>query len=1040
MRTPTSRAVSPPQTPGRPRRKQYRWTPRGAFILALAVILVSLLAATPHEVVSTDRKQSVWQPEISPMGKIARGDEPRPVVPEWRGGPAPDLAPGAVTTLQSDDRLVHSPFAPDFQSETTIAANGNWVVVGYNDIRGFGLPNVSVSGVAYSHDGGVTWTDNAQLPTSGAGDQVFGDPDVKSWTDGANVFFVYSSLYTNPLGNSSLCVHVSTDGGVTWLGPREVTTATSPTDFPDKEFIDVDPETGRIIVSWTNFGASTTMRVTYSDDLGLTWNGPWVFPAASAGQGSVPRCDPTSLMAYVVWRSGGNIVFSRSIDNGITWGAPVNTVTGLGSPMNPYGSDRIHGFPSMDVDAISGAIYVVYSARQLAPDFSDVYFMSSNTMGATWSAPVTINARPGGDRAQFFPWVAADEVRKDAVTAVWYDQILGSGSSDITDMMHTHSFDGGLTWVCPTPLTDDRFHAEYGNTTSQPNVGDYNQCVMIDGVTYTSFAKTNRPHYLTFAPDTYVDIHDLTKPAAPLKYVGKNFTDTGCESNNGYWEPGETIRLFTTIGNYSNCVGSITGITGTLTTVTPGVTIVAPTRAFGNLGGAGTTNANIAPFDIQLDGALLCGSEISFTLQMTSSAGDAYIPFKHRIGRPVVTPLLSETFDGVAAPALPPGWTTTNLSGALNAWVTSGALSSSGPNSAFCADVAVTSLNELRSPLLPIPPGTELVRVQFAETHDIEVDFERRAWDGALLRMEVDGAVKLAGSFSETFEPFYQWQMNRQSSASQPLQDLSCWSDNTTPNFQDVVIEYPSLGGTNVRLRFDMSTDGFVGTASGIFIDDVEVSVIDYVCDCTDPPALLASPSPLVFPSVAVNTMECDTIYVSNTGPTDLVITGISGCDMPPFSLDLSLVDSTLSQGQSTKMIVCVMPTAAGPDTCEVTITSNDPSGPHTVAVRLDVVTDVASNDAPRPFEIIAIAPNPFNPETAIRFNLPEAMTATIEVWSVDGRRVSTLARDRRFGAGVSEVRWQGRNDRGEAVASGVYFVRIRTALGEQVGRAVLLK
>jgi hypothetical protein len=1014
---------------------------RGAFVLALAGILVSLLAATPHDVVSTDRKQSVWQPEISPMGKIARGDEPRPVVPDNRGGPVPDLAPGSTTTLQSGDRLVHSPTAPDFQSETTIAANGSFVVVGYNDIRGFGLPNVSVSGVAYSHDGGLTWTDNAQLPTTGAGDQVFGDPDVKSWTDGSGgAVFVYSSLYTNPVGNSSLCVHVSTDGGVTWMGPREVTTATSASDFPDKEFIDVDPETGRIIVSWTNFGASTTMRITYSDDLGLTWNGPWVFPAASAGQGSVPRCDPNSLRAYVSWRSGGNIVFSSSVDNGINWSAPVNIVTGLGSPMNPYGSDRIHGFPSMDVDAVTGAIYIIYSARQLAPDFSDVYFTRSTNNGATWSAPVAINALPGGDRAQYFPWIAADEVRKDAITAIWYDQILGSGTDDITDVMHTHSFDGGLTWDCPTPLTDDRFHAEYGNTTSQPNVGDYNQCVMIDGVTYTSFAKTDQPSYFTFAPDTYVDVHDLTQAAAPLEYIGMNFTDTGCASNNGYWEPCETIRLFTTIGNYSNCVGSITGITATLTSATAGVTIVNPTRVFGNLGGAGTTTANGAPFDFQLDETMPCGTIVSFVLEVTSSAGDALIPFKHRVGRPDIQLLLSETFDGIAAPALPPGWTSTNLAGALNAWVTSAALSSSGPNSAFCADVAVTSLNELRSPLIPIPPTAELVRVQFTETHDIEVDFERRAWDGALMRMEVDGAVKLAGSFSETFDPFYPWQMNRQSSSSQPMQDLSCWSDNTTPNFQDVVIEYPSLAGTNVRLRFDMSTDGFVGTASGIFIDDVEVWAIEYKCDCTDPPALVATPSPVVFPSVAVNTMECDTIYVSNGGPTDLIITGISGCDMPPFSLDVSLVDSVLSKGESTKIVVCVMPTTEGSDTCFVTINSNDPGGPQTIPVILDVVTDVAGDDAPRPFEIIAIAPNPFNPETAIRFNLPEAMAATIEVWSVDGRRVSTLARDRRFGAGVSEVRWQGRNDRGETVASGVYFVRIRTALGEQVGRAVLLK
>jgi hypothetical protein len=193
-------------------------SPPLVFLLALASLaLPSNTIYGPADVRSSDRRApSEWTPEISPMGAIARGDLPMPDPTEIRRRAMRPLPRASATFgLQGNDRLVHSPTAADFQSENTIAKNGNFVVVGYNDIRGFSLPDVSVSGYAYSSDGGISWTDGGQLPTLG-GDQVFGDPDVKTWTDPNNndVYFVYSSLYTTTLGQSSLSLHVSTNGGM----------------------------------------------------------------------------------------------------------------------------------------------------------------------------------------------------------------------------------------------------------------------------------------------------------------------------------------------------------------------------------------------------------------------------------------------------------------------------------------------------------------------------------------------------------------------------------------------------------------------------------------------------------------------------------------------------------------------------------------------------------------------------------------------------------------------------------------------------------
>ncbi len=979
------------------------------------------------------------------MGKYARGDEPIPVepfrLPAVTGVHRIERAPSG---FQGNDQIVNNPLlSPDFQTETTIAKNGNQIVVGFNDARGFTnlgthYPATSLSGYAYSSDGGATWTDGGQLPLQTSTDKVWGDPDVKTWTDtgSGQKYFFYSSIYVNNAGENSLCIHVSSDGGVSWTPPREISTAASAIDFPDKPFMDVDPETGRIFVSWTNFGSSVTMRITYSDDMGLTWNGPVTFGVS--GQGSVPRADGASNFVYLVWRNGSDIVFALSNDNGTTWASPATIVANLSEPMNPYGSDRIHGFPSMDIEDATGNVYIVYAARQLPPDFSDVYFISSVDNGSTWSSPVAINTDPGNDRSQFFPWITCDAVDK-GISVIWYDQILGSGTSDITDVFHTHSIDAGATWDCPTPITDIRFHAELGNTTSQPNLGDYIQAVYEGGDLYSAFGRTEKNSIFEQPPDCYFDHSSSTPQAITARYLGLNFNDYGCTSGNGYWESGETVDLYVTIENYSACTAGITGITGALTTSSPYITINSSPQSFGNLGGPGTTSSNYSPFVLVIDPLMPCGDEIEFVLNLSSASGNAVIPFTFRTGHPVFASLLDENFDGVSAPNLPAGWTTINVTGTANPWETSTTYSSTGPNSAYCTDISSTSLNELVSPSMYIPPGTKLVDVQFNVTHNIELDNERKAWDGALMKMRVEGKDYLAGSFSSLFEPFYPWQMNRQQSTDQPLQDLSCWASDVTPNFTHVHIQYPYLAGLNIQLVFSMGTDAFYGTGSGMFADDVRVQYITYGCDCSDPPSLAAVPSSVSFTSVPVNQTTCDTILIFNNGPTSLNISSISGCSMTPFSIDTTMTNHIVLPYDTTMMEVCVTPTGAGPDTCNITIASNDPAGPAIIPVTLQQVTG-AGDSGPPLLSAISVAPNPFTSRTRIGFSLPERMPVTVEIWSVTGRKVKTLAREKVLPGGPQGLDWKGRNERGEPVASGVYFIRMKTPAGNRKARMVLLK
>jgi hypothetical protein len=72
--------------------------------------------------------------------------------------------------------------------------------------------------------------------------------------------------------------------------------------------------------------------------------------------------------------------------------------------------------------------------------------------------------------------------------------------------------------------------------------------------------------------------------------------------------------------------------------------------------------------------------------------------------------------------------------------------------------------------------------------------------------------------------------------------------------------------------------------------------------------------------------------------------------------------------------------------------------------------------------------PNPFNASTTISFSLPQPGNVQLEIYNLLGQRMRTLLNDR---VTVSSSRqWDGKDDRGRIVASGVYFARLKTPTG----------
>ena len=93
----------------------------------------------------------------------------------------------------------------------------------------------------------------------------------------------------------------------------------------------------------------------------------------------------------------------------------------------------------------------------------------------------------------------------------------------------------------------------------------------------------------------------------------------------------------------------------------------------------------------------------------------------------------------------------------------------------------------------------------------------------------------------------------------------------------------------------------------------------------------------------------------------------------------------------------------------------------------------------PQTFALEPNYPNPFNPATVIRYQLPAAATVRIVVYDVLGQQVRTLVQGSEE-AGFHRVMWDSRDEGGRAVAGGVYFYRLQAGEFTQVRKLLLLK
>lgn len=108
------------------------------------------------------------------------------------------------------------------------------------------------------------------------------------------------------------------------------------------------------------------------------------------------------------------------------------------------------------------------------------------------------------------------------------------------------------------------------------------------------------------------------------------------------------------------------------------------------------------------------------------------------------------------------------------------------------------------------------------------------------------------------------------------------------------------------------------------------------------------------------------------------------------------------------------------------------------VGQKAQVVSEAPLNAIPKP-RLFANFPNPFNPETEIRYDLYAPAKVTLAVYNELGQRIRVLVQTPQ-NAGNYWVNWDGKDDLGRVVASGVYFYRLQTGHDVQTRRMVMLK
>ena len=253
------------------------------------------------------------------------------------------------------------------QSETSIIAFGNNVLIGFNDSGSNSGGANKFTGFSYSTNGGTTFTDGGTLPTNSGGDA--GDPVIARNE-------VTGRIYFSTLGYSVSTIQVfrSDNNGLTYLAPVNGTPGGS---SEDKQWIAVDnfagTGNGNVYLISRRFGGSQGIYMFRSTDNGNTFGPSGGVSIFSGGQGAFVTVGPDHSVYAFYYNGLTSIQVRKSTDFGVTFGTAVTVFTGLTGGTNgdlslvgirqgtsTASSFRSNSFPHVAVNPVSGHIYCYF--------------------------------------------------------------------------------------------------------------------------------------------------------------------------------------------------------------------------------------------------------------------------------------------------------------------------------------------------------------------------------------------------------------------------------------------------------------------------------------------------------------------------------------------------------------------------------------------------------------------------------------------------------------------------------------------------------
>jgi len=118
---------------------------------------------------------------------------------------------------------------------------------------------------------------------------------------------------------------------------------------------------------------------------------------------------------------------------------------------------------------------------------------------------------------------------------------------------------------------------------------------------------------------------------------------------------------------------------------------------------------------------------------------------------------------------------------------------------------------------------------------------------------------------------------------------------------------------------------------------------------------------------------------------------------------------------------------------------SNDTVTANFSVVPPDDVEDIAHTKLPTEFALAQNFPNPFNPETVISYSTPKPAQIRIEIYNAIGKKIRTLVDDY-VQAGQHQIIWDGKNDNGIQVSTGIYYYIMQSGSFRSMKKAVFMK